>query len=92
MSIIEKDYEIEAYFHNAGKPRDIEGRHIYLCSPEYRAAYARRFIQRGVRLVGGCCGTTPEHIRQIRQAVNVQGVSASRPAVASGPLFTSPTR
>ena len=70
---------------NAGRPRDIEGRNIYLCSPEYMASYARRFIQRGVRLVGGCCGTTPEHIRQIRQAVNVQGVSASRPAVASGP-------
>ena len=53
---------------NAGRPRDIEGRNIYLCSPEYVASYARRFIQRGVRLVGGCCGTTPEHIRQIRLA------------------------
>jgi methionine synthase / methylenetetrahydrofolate reductase(NADPH) len=50
---------------NAGKPRDIEGRNIYLCSPEYMASYARRFIAAGVRLVGGCCGTTPEHIRQI---------------------------
>jgi homocysteine S-methyltransferase len=54
---------------NAGKPRDIEGRNIYLCSPEYMASYARRFIARGVRLVGGCCGTTPEHIRQIALAV-----------------------
>jgi len=69
---------------NAGSPRDIEGRNIYLCSPEYMASYARRFIQRGVRLVGGCCGTTPEHIRQIRQAVNAQGPSASRVAVAVG--------
>ncbi|MBP7778874.1 MAG: bifunctional homocysteine S-methyltransferase/methylenetetrahydrofolate reductase [Acidobacteria bacterium] len=54
---------------NAGKPRDIEGRNIYLSSPEYMASYARRFIASGVRLVGGCCGTTPEHIRQIAQAV-----------------------
>ena len=54
---------------NAGKPRDVEGRNIYLCSPEYMASYARRFILHNVRLVGGCCGTTPEHIRQIKMAV-----------------------
>jgi homocysteine S-methyltransferase len=54
---------------NAGKPRDVEGRNIYLCSPEYMASYARRFIQHNVRIVGGCCGTTPEHIRQIKAAV-----------------------
>ncbi len=54
---------------NAGRPREVEGRNIYLCSPEYMASYARRFINAGVRLVGGCCGTTPEHIRQIKTAV-----------------------
>src|SRR3954465_4439606 len=54
---------------NAGRPREIEGRNIYLCSPEYMASYARRFINGGVRLVGGCCGTTPEHIRHIKIAV-----------------------
>src|SRR5262245_33996082 len=54
---------------NAGKPRDVEGRNIYLCSPEYMASYARRFILHNVRLVGGCCGTTPEHIKQIKAAV-----------------------
>jgi methionine synthase / methylenetetrahydrofolate reductase (NADH) len=54
---------------NAGRPRDIEGRTIYLSSPEYMASYARRFVAQGVRLVGGCCGTTPEHIRQIKVAV-----------------------
>src|SRR5919107_3512525 len=54
---------------NAGRPREIEGRNIYLCSPEYMASYARRFINNGVRLVGGCRGTTPEHIRQIKAAV-----------------------
>jgi homocysteine S-methyltransferase len=54
---------------NAGSPREVEGRNIYLCSPEYMASYARRFINSGVRLVGGCCGTTPDHIRQIKSAV-----------------------
>ena len=54
---------------NAGRPREIEGRNIYLSSPEYMASYARRFIGQGVRLVGGCCGTTPEHIRHIKMAV-----------------------
>src|SRR5262245_48240888 len=54
---------------NAGRPRDIEGRNIYLSSPEYMASYARRFAHQGVRLVGGCCGTTPEHIRQMKAAI-----------------------
>ena len=63
---------------NAGKPRDIEGRNLYLCSPEYMASYARRFIASGVRLVGGCCGTTPEHIRQI----SAGGASRWRPGLA----------
>ncbi len=50
---------------NAGLPATVEGRNIYLCSPEYMAQYSRRFLQAGVRLIGGCCGTTPEHIKQI---------------------------
>lgn len=65
---------------NAGKPRDIEGRNIYLCSPEYMASYARRFIAAGVRLVGGCCGTTPEHIRQIALAVKQLAPDSTRAA------------
>jgi homocysteine S-methyltransferase len=67
---------------NAGKPRDIEGRTIYLSSPEYMASYARRFIQKGVRLVGGCCGTTPEHIRQIKSAVRLLSPGQNRVGVA----------
>jgi homocysteine S-methyltransferase len=51
---------------NAGHPVRLEGRSIYLCSPEYMAQYARRFLDAGVRIMGGCCGTTPEHIRQVR--------------------------
>jgi homocysteine S-methyltransferase len=65
---------------NAGRPRDVEGRNIYLSSPEYMASYARRFISHGVRLVGGCCGTTPDHIRLIKANVKAAtaGSSASR--------------
>ncbi len=51
---------------NAGLPMRIEGRNIYLCSPEYMAQYARRLLWAGVRIVGGCCGTTPDHIKLIR--------------------------
>ena len=51
---------------NAGLPAKVEGRNIYLCSPEYMAQYARRFFWAGARIVGGCCGTTPEHIKLIR--------------------------
>ncbi len=54
---------------NAGLPRNVEGRNLYLVSPEYMADYARLFIAAGARLVGGCCGTTPEHIRWIRNYV-----------------------
>ena len=64
---------------NGGKPRDVEGRTIYLASPEYFASYARRFIAHGVRLVGGCCGTTPEHIRQIAAAVRAIEPGRGRP-------------
>ena len=54
---------------NAGIPQNIEGRNIYLVSPEYLAEYARRFVQVGVRAVGGCCGTTPAHIKAIHDAL-----------------------
>ena len=54
---------------NAGIPQSIEGRNMYLVSPEYLAEYARRFVQAGVRVVGGCCGTTPAHIQAIKRAL-----------------------
>ncbi len=71
---------------NAGIPRSVEGRNIYLCSPEYMASYARKFVAAGVRLVGGCCGTTPEHIRVMKSALRAgeaRGKAASV-QVASG--------
>jgi len=54
---------------NAGMPREVGGRAMYMASPEYTANYARHLIQAGVRLVGGCCGTTPEHIRAMVDGV-----------------------
>jgi methionine synthase / methylenetetrahydrofolate reductase(NADPH) len=54
---------------NAGLPRAVEGRNIYLCSPEYMASFARKAVAAGVQLVGGCCGTTPNHIRAMRSAM-----------------------
>src|SRR5213082_272616 len=54
---------------NAGLPKDVGDRKIYLASPEYMASYARRMIEAGARIVGGCCGTTPEHIKKIRDYV-----------------------
>ena len=54
---------------NAGLPRTVRDRKIYMASPEYMARYARRLIDAGVRFVGGCCGTTPDHVKQIAATV-----------------------
>jgi methionine synthase I (cobalamin-dependent)/5,10-methylenetetrahydrofolate reductase len=65
---------------NAGVPREVEGRNIYLCSPDYMAEYAKRFILGGVKLIGGCCGTTPAHIKAMRSAVKaLQAPDGRRP-------------
>ena len=54
---------------NAGMPRAVDGRNIYLCSPEYMASFARKFLAAGAQFVGGCCGTTPNHIRAMKSAM-----------------------
>jgi homocysteine S-methyltransferase len=54
---------------NAGLPRDVNGRQMYMASPEYMAKYAKRLIHKGVKFLGGCCGTTPEHIKVMADAV-----------------------
>ncbi len=64
---------------NAGKPQSIEGRNLYLCSPEYMASYARKFVQYGVRMVGGCCGTTPLHVKAMRGAIRSSGTGTAVP-------------
>jgi len=74
---------------NAGRPRDIEGRTLYLTSPEYMASYARRFASARVRLVGGCCGTTPEHIMQIKAALT-SGSTARSPVAVATPAQPAP--
>jgi len=56
---------------NAGMPRNVEGRNIYMTSPEYMASFARKFVRAGASWVGGCCGTTPAHIRAMRSALRV---------------------
>lgn len=63
---------------NAGKPKSIDGRNIYLTSPEYLGEYAKHFIQNGANIIGGCCGTTPAHIRRMRGAINAQSPNIAR--------------
>ncbi|MGI8510137.1 MAG: bifunctional homocysteine S-methyltransferase/methylenetetrahydrofolate reductase [Gemmatimonadaceae bacterium] len=54
---------------NAGMPRDVSGRTMYMASPEYMASYARHLVNAGAKVIGGCCGTTPEHIRDMIEGV-----------------------
>jgi len=54
---------------NAGFPREVNGRQMYMASPDYMAKYAKRLIHKGVKFLGGCCGTTPEHIKVMADAV-----------------------
>jgi homocysteine S-methyltransferase len=56
---------------NAGFPKLVDGRYIYLCSSDYMSKFSKRFIQSGVRILGGCCGTTPEHVKAIKTVVRV---------------------
>jgi methionine synthase I (cobalamin-dependent)/5,10-methylenetetrahydrofolate reductase len=70
---------------NAGLPRKVGDRKMYLASPEYMARYARRMVDAGVRFVGGCCGTTPEHIRRMRESL-----LGADPGVASADPVPAP--
>jgi len=55
---------------NAGKPKNIDGRNIYLTSPEYIGEYAKHYIRAGANIIGGCCGTLPEHIKRMWNTLN----------------------
>ncbi len=76
---------------NAGLPREVGDRKIYMASPEYVAEYARRMVEAGARFVGGCCGTTPEHIHAIRgfvrhaDAIRIGSVRAAAAEAAHAP-------
>ncbi len=50
---------------NAGSPRKVAGRSMYMSSPEYFSTYAMRYVNLGARAVGGCCGTSPKHIKEL---------------------------
>jgi homocysteine S-methyltransferase len=66
---------------NAGLPRDVQGRQFYMCSPEYMAKFAKRLIQAGAKFIGGCCGTTPAHIKLISDAVRAASPRKQRVVV-----------
>ena len=68
-------------FPNAGSPVYIDGRFFYAATPEYFSGSAIRLRDQGVRLIGGCCGTTPEHIRSIAHALKDQQVVTSKKVV-----------
>ncbi|MFN8024568.1 MAG: bifunctional homocysteine S-methyltransferase/methylenetetrahydrofolate reductase [Acidimicrobiales bacterium] len=75
---------------NAGHPAHVDGRTLYVANPEHFGVFARRMLKSGVRLIGGCCGTTPEHVRAMQGAVRMmrgERADANLPAdvVRSGP-------
>lgn len=73
---------------NAGMPRDVGGRSMYMASPEYMATYARHLVQAGAKIVGGCCGTTPDHIHAM-----VEGIRPLAPRwTVNGQRSTAPTK
>jgi homocysteine S-methyltransferase len=78
---------------NAGLPQLLGGRYLYMATPEYFGGYVRRFVEAGVSLVGGCCGTTPAHVAAMRaglpraEAAGAGGAaSATRPEPVDAPL------
>jgi homocysteine S-methyltransferase len=75
---------------NAGIPRSVEGRNIYLCSPEYMASYARKFVAAGVRIVGGCCGTTPDYTRVMKSALRAGEARAKTASIHLGGGASAP--
>jgi methionine synthase / methylenetetrahydrofolate reductase(NADPH) len=76
---------------NAGMPRAVEGRNIYLCSPEYMASFARKAIRAGAQFVGGCCGTTPNHIRAMRSAMRAIDAQTRITASGAAPAISTET-
>ncbi len=74
---------------NAGMPRAVEGRNIYLCSPEYMANFSKKFLKAGVQFLGGCCGTTPNHIRAMKSAMRaVQAQKSIAKSSVREPIVT----
>src|SRR5215203_2759716 len=74
---------------NAGLPRDVQGRQFYMCSPEYMSKFAKRFIQSGAKFIGGCCGTTPAHIKLISDSVRAASPRTQRTTFSGGATATA---
>jgi methionine synthase / methylenetetrahydrofolate reductase (NADH) len=72
---------------NAGLPRRVDDRYIYVSTPEYFGVFARRLCKLGVRIIGGCCGTTPEHIRRIAAAARMEASANASSQEDTGPLW-----
>lgn len=75
---------------NAGLPRQVEDRLLYMSTPEYMAEYAKRFYEKGARIIGGCCGTTPEHIKEIVRTVQAIDKAATSKARFSAVTVEKP--
>jgi homocysteine S-methyltransferase len=74
---------------NAGMPREVGGRSMYMASPEYMATYGHHLILAGAKVVGGCCGTTPAHIRAL--ADSVRSLAPRKPRDSAGSGGAAPT-
>src|SRR6056297_1285360 len=72
---------------NAGFPREYEGRQLYMASPDYFAEYALKFLDAGATIIGGCCGTTPEHIHKMAQAILSLGKARKRQLTVQMPTL-----
>lgn len=83
---------------NAGLPQFVEGRYVYLASPAYFAEFAARAVELGVKLVGGCCGTTPAHVRAMRERLASHLPAEKLPpgadvhVIERAPIEAEPTR
>jgi homocysteine S-methyltransferase len=71
---------------NAGIPREVDNRRIYFCSPEYLTEYAKRFVNLGASCVGGCCGTTPDHIREMSRTIKPLSRRRTEPIVKAAAI------
>src|SRR5580658_10333486 len=76
---------------NAGVPRTVVGRNVYLCSHEYMASFARKTVAAGVQIVGGCCGTSPNHIRAMRSAIRAMDEQTHVTVTGAAPQVSKET-
>jgi homocysteine S-methyltransferase len=96
LSVIERMHKVTrlplAAMPNAGTPKSIDGRSLYLSSPEYMASFAKKFVKAGARFVGGCCGTTPQYIRSMRGALRALEAQQTGVEIAESGAIETPRR